>query len=70
MFQGRAVPWGGINQGQERQQPKTFKLFAIAKAKPGPTVAETDRICTIFQEIALAEREVRRLEFGIRLFWG
>jgi hypothetical protein len=28
-----------------------------------------NRICTIFQKIALAEEKVRRVAFGIRLFW-
>jgi hypothetical protein len=32
-------------------------------------VGGNSRICTIFQEFALAEREVRHVAFGIRLFW-
>src|SRR5260370_14909470 len=67
MFQGRAVPWGGINQGQERQQLKTFKLFTLSKSEPGPTVPGTDCTWTICHAIALSARPARRLAFRIRL---
>ena len=44
-------------------------LFHSAGSKSGPSVAGTDRIFAIFKEIDLTRPEVRRVAFGIRLFW-
>ena len=65
----RAMPWQG-NESELRLALTQKNLVAsTVKSKPGSSVAGTNRISTIFQEIAVARPKARRVAFGIRLFW-
>ena len=70
MFQGRATPLGGMNRCLKQQQLKIFKLFYPANANLGLQLPAPNRICTIFQKIALAEEKVRRVAIRNTLILG
>ena len=66
MFQGRAVPLGGINRRPKSNNSQYLSYFAFSKANLDFRPRNRQE-CTIFQEIVVARPKVRRVAFEIRL---